>query len=110
MTRDIIASTLVYDAIDLMAREAQLGEPLSPELYGDLQGRLRDIAEHVMALEAIARSVELVGRREFMTAATSLPVEDRRALARSALQASRGTLLRFPDRFQPGPHRGGDAA
>ena len=90
---DIQASTLVFAIADLVAEHQQLERPISPALCGEMHEGLVRIAEHVMALEAVARSAGLFTEREMTAVVTSLSVGERRALARSALRRAEGKIV-----------------
>lgn len=116
MSRDIVASSLLFDVIDCLHDHEKAERPLPADLCSHLCAGLRDIAEHVMALEAVARAADLLGERDFKAAVTSLSVADRRALARSAMRRANGAVVPFPSRVAGtvlGSSRdvdGGDAA
>lgn len=93
---DIVASELVFGVVECLAEHEQLAQPLSPELCGELCAGLLDIAEHVMRLEAIARSAGVLEPRDFAAAVRRLPTADRQAIARAALARAEGNVVRFP--------------
>ena len=91
-----LASELLFATTELLAEHQQLGQDVSPALCGDVCAGLRDITEHVMALEAMVRAIDLLGDSDFRAAVTSLPVAERRALAQDALARAGGsTVVRF---------------
>ena len=90
-----LASSLLFATTELIAEHEQLCRPIPPALCGDIVAGLQDITQHVMALEALIRSIDLLGDRDFRAAVTSLPLAERRALAQDALARSGSSTLRL---------------
>lgn len=94
---DIVASTLLFGIVDCLAEHEQLGKPLPVDLVSEFSRGLHLITQHVMALEAVACAVDVLGEREYMRAVRTLSTADRRTLAQSALrQAPGGVIVNFP--------------
>lgn len=96
---DIVTSTLLFGIADCLTEHEQLGKPLPLDLVADFAAGLQVITQHVMALEAVARAVNVLGQQEYMRAVRTLSTADRRTLAQAALRKSRGgNVVKLPAR------------
>lgn len=93
------SSALLFATIELLEEQAQAGQPVSPSLCADICAGLHDFTEHVVFLESLVGAIDLLEDRDFRAAVSSLPVADRRVLARAAMMRSgRSTAVRFSQR------------
>lgn len=97
-----IVSLLIRDIAEIFADAPRAGLHIDGELCADYARGLAEMAEHVAALEAVARAAGLLDQRDFMAAVGSLPTTDRRSLARQALRQAKGPVVPLPHRRVPG--------